>query len=74
MVRNNLRYEYPDYKIKQLTFIMDCLGGFSTNLIENIKELIGTKSEINKVISDMQKVVLLNASEMSNRFKMSILT
>ena len=35
----NLKVDNPGYKVSQLTFIMDCLGGFSKTLTNSLKEL-----------------------------------
>ena len=65
----SIQINYPEYQIKQLTFIMDVLGGYSNHLKENIKVIIRNNKDINKVISFMQKVTLNHASRISSRFK-----
>ena len=71
-VIRNLKISYPNYKVKQLTFIMDALGGYSAHLRINLKELFREKQQIDKIISNIQKVTLHFAGRIINKFKLSV--
>ena len=66
----SLKITNPMYKVKQLTFIIDGLGGYSKDLSENLKELKFDKDEIRNIQGGMQKIVLSEASVIIDRFKM----
>ena len=65
----SLKVDYPNYKVKQLTFIIDCLGGFSSSLKENLKQLGFDDIQCKNVMNGMQKIVLSEASSIMDRFK-----
>ena len=46
----NLKIDNPGYLVKQLTFIVDCMGGYSNDLIINLKVLEFTRNKIDSVI------------------------
>ena len=46
----SIKADYPQYEVKQLTFIMDCLGGFSSNLKANLKHLEFKENECKVII------------------------
>ena len=64
-----LKVEFPNYKVEQLTFIMDCLGGFSSNLKENVKKLGFDDKKCKTILNGMQKIILSEASTLIDRFK-----
>ena len=68
-VLRNLRLQYPDHEVCQASFIMDCLGGYSKNLPENLAKVGIAKQEARTVIRNMQKVVLNEAARLVNKFK-----
>jgi len=69
----NIKVENPGFVVKQATFIIDVLGGYSSHLKSNIAE-IGYENEIiEKIIAKMQKIVLSEASYIINKFKMHTL-
>ena len=43
----NLKVDNPGYNVKQLTFIVDCLGGYSKDLRCNLEALGLSKQEVN---------------------------
>ncbi len=49
-VRQNLRLDYPDYKVTQVTTVMDSLGGYSDHLVNNIGKLLKDKQVVSNVI------------------------
>ena len=65
----SLKVEYQDYKVEQLTFVIDCLGGFSIHLKENIRKLNFNDIECNGILYGMQKIVLTESSALIDRFK-----
>ena len=65
----NLRIDNPGYEVKQLTFIMDCLGGSSRNLVEMIKELEFSNDETDSIIFGMQKIIMNEAQNITKTFK-----
>ena len=65
----SLKVDNPLFKVKQLTFIIDNLGGYSSNLINSLKDLNFSTKKIDRVIYGMQKIVLTEAVAMIRRFK-----
>ena len=66
----NIKLENPDYTVKQLTFVIDCLGGYSKLLKENIKCLGFTKTEGEIIVGALQKIVVSEARMLINHFKL----
>ena len=71
---NNLRIENPGYNVKQLTFIMDCMGGYSQDLVDNLIQLDFTRKEVESLITGMQRIVVTEANSVINNFKMSVVS
>ena len=65
----NLKVDNPGYLVKQLTFIVDCMGGYSKDFIDNLKLLGLTRSEIDSIIPGIQKILITEANSVVNRFK-----
>ena len=65
----NLKLQHPGYTVKQLTFIIDCMGGYSKDLITNLKGLGFTKTEIHSMLPKIQKIVIIEANSVINHFK-----
>ena len=65
----NLKVENPGYTVKQLTFIVDCLGGYSQDFIENLKLLGLTTNERDSIILGIQKILVTEANALINHFK-----
>ena len=68
-VRRNLKINHPEYKIDQITLIMDVLGGYSSELGQNIEKIIKEKDEKEQVIFKMQKVIMSELSYFAKKFK-----
>ena len=64
-----LKIDNPGYEVKQLTFIMDVLGGYSLNLVNSLKCLKFSTTDIDKILLKMQKIVLTEATSMIRHFK-----
>ena len=69
-----LKVNNPTYNVKQLTFIIDCLGGYSNNFVENLKLLGFTNNEIYCMTFAIQKIVLTEAARTINHFKVLTIT
>ena len=61
-----LKCENPGFVVQQATILIDCLGGCSPSLKNNLKSLNFTKSVINNIIFNMQKVTVSEASAVYN--------
>ena len=68
-VIQNLNGDNPGYQVKQLTFIIDCMGGYSNDLIENLKLLELTKNDIDYTLPGIQKIVVTEANSVIKQFK-----
>ena len=66
----NIKIANPDYNVKQLTFIIDCLGGYSKSLVDNISELGFNAREQQWILLGLQKIVLSEARMLINHFKL----
>ena len=55
-LRVELTNRYPEYKVNQYNIIMEVLGGCWKEVEQNIKELVGNKSE--SIMRQMQKAIL----------------
>ena len=65
-----LTNRYPEYKVNQYNIIRDVLGGCSKEVEQNIKELVGDKSESS--MRQMQKAILSSSSlHIARMFKLS---
>ena len=64
-LRYELKQHFKGYKLKQFNIIMEVLGGYSVHLEENVKRLVGKKS--NQVLRNMQKSVI--SSTLTRTFK-----
>ena len=67
----SLKIDYPGYSVKQLTFIIDCMGGYSKELLENLAAMGFTKEEIRSVLPGIQRIVVTEANSVINNFKVS---
>ena len=69
-VVRNLKLENPELGVKQLTIIIDSLGGYSKSLCENVTELLGSKVNVLPTILQMQKAVIAGSAHIAKRFKL----
>ena len=67
----SLKVDNPGYHVKQVTFIIDCLGGYSTDLLNNLKLLNFTRSDIDSMLHKIQRIVLTEANSVINNFKVA---
>ena len=68
-VQTNLRLEYPEYEIDQITLVIDVFGGYSKNLRENITKIFQKKEDVTRIIRNMQKSVILSEAHLTRVFK-----
>ena len=54
---------YPEYKVNQYNIIMDVLGGCWKEVEQNIKELVGNKSE--SIMRQMQKAIVSSSLQIA---------
>ena len=66
----NLKLQNPGYEVKQLTFVIDCLGGYSKDFKETIRQLGFTKNEEEVITTASQKIVISEARTLINHFKL----
>ena len=65
----NLKIDNPGYTVQQLTFIVDCLGGYSKDLRASLETLGLTKPEVNSILPGIQKILVIEANSVINHFK-----
>ena len=65
----NIKISNPGFIVKQLTFIMDCLGGYSKELVDNLKILNFTQVEMDRILFGMQKIILSEATSITRYFR-----
>ena len=63
-----LKIDHPNYDVKQLTFIIDGLGGYSKELVSSLRNLFDTR-EVDSILYGMQKIVLTEAVAIIRQFK-----
>ena len=66
-LRYELKQQFNGYKVEQFNIIVDVLGGYSAHLTENVKRLVGKKS--NQVLRNMQKSVISSTLNITRPFK-----
>ena len=66
----SLKLDYPDFQVYQLTFVIDCLGGYGPSLKENLNKLGFTKDELSRILNGIQKIVMSEARRTINQFKL----
>ena len=64
-----MKVDNPGFKVTQLTFIMDCLGGYSKSLVISLKQLKFDARETENLLLGMQKIILSEAQTISKQFK-----
>ena len=65
----SMKVDNPLFEVQQLTFIVDCLGGYSKSFPDALKTLEFTKIEIDRICLETQKIVISEATNTINRFK-----
>ena len=64
-VRKELTERNEGFKVRQTNIVVDVLGGYDKEVTDELKRLLG-KSKANKVLSSMQRTVLLHALRIMN--------
>ena len=64
-----LKLEYPNYSVDQITIVMDVFGGYSRNLVDNIKKFFSAREDIRSIIKNMRRSIISNAVNISRTFK-----
>ena len=72
-VQTNLKIDYQDFDIDQVTLVIDVFGGYSKNLIDNISKVIKSKVDVKGIIRNMQKTVIKSEAHLSRVFKLKTL-
>ena len=57
-VQQNLKFEYPNFDVDQITLVMDVFGGYGQDLIDNTSKVIQNKATVASIITKMQKSVI----------------
>ena len=65
-LRWELKQRFPKYKVTQYNIIIDVLGGYSKDVIQALKQLVGEKS--NAVALQMKKAVLTSTLKIARTF------
>ena len=73
IIQTNLKLQHRDYKIDQITLVIDVFGGYSQHLSDNIGKIIKDKNVKKKIINDMQKSVLSSAASIAKGFKLRVM-
>ena len=68
-VVRSIRLNFCGYKVEQLTFIIDCLGGYSMSMTDNLGKLNFSKLEQSRIIAGIQKITLHHCRKIINHFK-----
>ena len=66
-LRWELKQQYPGYELKQFNIIIDVLRGWSVEVGETMKDLVGQRSR--SVLRRMQKVILSHSLNITRTFK-----
>ena len=61
---------YPNYDCVQATFIIDCLGGYSSSYVDALKQVGLTDRECKQIVRNTQKIVVSEGRSIMNKFKM----
>ena len=62
-----LRERNPGYQVKQYNIIIDVLGGFSADVSQTVKELVGEKSAT--ILQRLQRSVISSTLNFAPSFK-----
>ena len=68
-IQQNLKFEYRNYDVDQITLVMDVFGGHGQDLMDNIGKVISDKKTIASVVKNMQKSVISSTANLSRTFK-----
>ena len=65
----SLKVDNKEFEVKQLTFVIDCLAGYSKSLPCSLRELGFTERECEVVLLGIQKIIVTEAVSLMNHFK-----
>ena len=63
-ILQSLQFENPEYKVEQITLVIDVFRGYGKDLAENVGKFFKLKKEIDSVIHNMQKSVISELCEL----------
>ena len=66
-LRERERERNPAYQVKQYNIIIDVLGGFSADVSQTVKELVGEKSAT--ILQRLQRSVISSTLNFARSFK-----
>ena len=72
-IQQNLKFEYRDYDVDQITLVMDVFGGYGQDLPDNISKVISNKETVASIITSMQKSIVSSSANLSRTFKIRIM-
>ena len=64
-VRRELMERNEDFRVQQTNIVVDVLGGYDRKVKNDLNTLLG-RSKTNKVLSSMQRTILLHAIRIMN--------
>ena len=67
------KVDNPGFLVSQSTFIVDCLGGYSNDLVDNLTKIGFTRKEIDDILPGIQKIAVTEANALVNRFKVVVM-
>ncbi len=67
----SLKVDNPGYSVKQLTFIIDCMAGYSKDLVVNLELMNFTNEEMRSILPGIQRIVVTEANSVINNFKVA---
>ena len=68
-LRWEIKRQYPGYDVQQYNIIIDVLGGWSTDMEEGMRNLLGSRVRTKGVLLKMQKSVLSSSLNIARTFK-----
>ena len=72
-IKQQIKFENPEYEVGQVTLVMDSFGGFYHNLRKNIEKVLSDKLLVQKIITNMQKSIISSAAHLARRCKINFL-
>ena len=67
-IQNYLRLENQGFVVDQITLVMDVFGGYSKNLITNVRKVFD-QEKTTRIIQNMQRAVISNEAHLTRVFK-----
>ena len=63
---------YSNYTCEQATFIIVCLGGYSSSFVDALKKVGLSDRECRQIVRNAQKIVVTEGRSIMNKFKMLV--